>query len=438
MMGKVDRFVARKNVEMRNNPLETDGQAANHALMERQRRANDLRVKVPVTRLEAKPESNVSSLTALAKAVAARHPLRSGSETGSVSSMPTTHNITDPWQQKSKFDDTELEDSTISSIDGMPQEHRYVIENPSYNQISREILRVVDLHRYDQQYGEIDDDDGSYANPNILYSDDIPQVHDPAVFDEIAVARRVNARYLQAHSAPLSNFLPEPVVDRPSSPMVWRDRPPSRSHSAQKAIMPPPSNPNKSNVVIAPMTTAHSITVDKTSSYTDFAANRTPPPPEDRTGNRKKRPISDLLDHEPAVLKSMSFSDLDNQPFDLDPGRPTETASSTANPESHPERLSNLKSLSDLERAKFFTSQTRDQWAASTEFFEKRLMELFAELRVARDRRREVAMQFEGEVRERMGAVRESGEAIERCLAEMRGKARCVLPAKSGMGTPVR
>ena len=96
MMGRVDRFVTRKDVETRKDSFENECETANHALAERQRRANDLRVKVPVTRLEPKPESNVSSLTALAKAVAARHPLRSGSESGIVSRMSKRHNITDP------------------------------------------------------------------------------------------------------------------------------------------------------------------------------------------------------------------------------------------------------------------------------------------------------------------------------------------------------
>lgn len=95
-MGRVDRFVTRKDVETRKELFENGYETANNALAERQRRANDLRVKVPVTRLEAKPESNVSGLTALAKAVAARYPLRSGSDSGSVSRISKVHNITDP------------------------------------------------------------------------------------------------------------------------------------------------------------------------------------------------------------------------------------------------------------------------------------------------------------------------------------------------------
>lgn len=99
-MGRVDRFVTRKDVGTRKDSLENEYETASNALVERQRRANDLRVKVPVTRLEAKSESNVSSLTALAKAVAARYPLRSESESGSVSRISKIHNITDPLAAK--------------------------------------------------------------------------------------------------------------------------------------------------------------------------------------------------------------------------------------------------------------------------------------------------------------------------------------------------
>lgn len=262
----------------------------------------------------------------------------------------------------------------------------------------------------------------------------------PAFWDEVGQARRDpdNARYLQAQALPIPNFIQNPVAVRSSSPVPFRERPTSRPRPAQKSIMAPPAKPTKSTaVIVPPTTTIHTTTFDKTSSYTDSSANTTPPPPNDsRETNKRKRSISDLLDHDPATLKSMSFSDLDNQPFDLDPRRPADTSSASTSTASHLKKLQTLKSFSDSERAKFFASQTKDQWIASTEFFQNRFGELFKELRTARDGRREVAMRFESEVRERMGIVRTDGEGIERCLGEIRGKARGVLPPRSG--TPMR
>ncbi len=77
---------------------------------------------------------------------------------------------------------------------------------------------------------------------------------------------------------------------------------------------------------------------------------------------------------------------------------------------------------------------------ASGDFFAKRLADLFEELRLAREQRRDVALRFEAEIRRRCAVVSEGGEGIESALAEIRGKARGVLPvsAKSGARTPGR
>ncbi len=445
-MGRVDRFVKNRNdVEPPKSPFGNDKRTSNHASTERHRRVDDLRVKVPVTRLEAKPEgNNVSSLTTLAKALAARHPLRSDSDLGSVSTISKGHNITDLEQQKSKFDDTELEDSTISSLDGIPQEQRCVMST-DYNRFSPEVIRTAHEEHYEQQYAEAAaDDDEGHPNPKIeedgdhrrndLYADDMDEIQfGPVTFDEIAVARRNvadNVRYLHSQSPLRPNVLRNPVPVRSTSPMAFRNLAP---RSSQRSTMAPPTpNPQKSSVVIQPVTTTtQPTTFDKTSSYTDSSATTTPPPPEySREKNKKKRPISDLLDYDRPALKSISFTDLDNQPFDLDPRRPAQ-ATSTANLDPHLQKLSTLKSLSDTERAKLFSAQTKDQWTASAEFFENRLGELCKELRLARDRRRDVTARYEAEVRERMGMVAGSGEGIERSLGEMRGRARGVLPTTS-------
>lgn len=445
-MGGVDRFVTRKDGKPSSNAFEDIVHDSNHVLTGDLRQANDLRVRVPTTRLEAKPQSNVSSLTALAKALAARHPLRSDSDPEFVSVLSQRHNITDLEQQKSKFDDTELEDSTISSIEGPPQEQLYVMST-GYNQSSPALIKAADAAHYEQQYGEIDDDDGDHVIAKIegnydhhrndmYFQNAAPMEYGSTFYDELAEARKDsldNIRYFEAKSPSLQKLLPQPVALRPTSPMTFRDRPTSRPRSSQKrdANMPPPppaaaNKPKKSTVVIPPITTTHTTTFDKTSSYTDSSANTTSPPPtSSKDNNKKKRPISDHLDYDIANLKSMTFTHLDNQPFDVDPHR---LSGAFVNPESHNQKLHTLKSLSDAERSKFFSLQSKDQWEASTVFFETRLAELFKELRVAREKRRDVAMKFEGEVRERMEAVQGSEGEIERCLGEMRGRARGVLP----------
>ncbi|ERF69590.1 hypothetical protein EPUS_01920 [Endocarpon pusillum Z07020] len=455
-MSGVNRFVKKKDEKPRNNPFGNVNHVADDAVIKPAFRAKDLYAKVPKTSLDANPESNVSDLSGLAKALAARYPLVSDSELGSVSKIPQRRNVTDLKQQKkSKFDDTELEDSTISSIEGILQEQPYGVRN-GHVQSSPKLLSAGNFNDYEQQYGPPEEkeeghnhfkkeEDERYHQNDVHFGDPVNVEAGPAFWDEIGEARRdpSNARYLQAQSLPVPSFIQNPSPVRSPSPVPYRQRPTSRPRPSQSSIMAPPAKPTKSTVVIPPPAPVNSAqitaTFDKTSSYTDSSGNTTPPPlfpptnSRDKT-NKKKRPHSDLLDHDPATLKSVSFSDLDKEFFDLDPRHPSSTSTTTSS--THLEKLSTLRSLSESERAKFFASQTKDQWTASTEFFEKRLGELFQELRGAREKRRDVALRFEAEVRERWGAVREGGEGIESALAEIRGKARGVLPVggKSGAG----
>ena len=457
-MSGVNRFVKKKDDKPRNNPFGNGNHVADDAIVKPPFRAKDLYAKVPNTSLETNAESIVSDLSALAKALAARHPLLPDSELGSVSKIPQKRNVTDLKQQKkSKFDDTELEDSTISSTEGILQEQSYGRSN-GYVQSSPKLLSAGNFHDYEQQHGPAEEnkeannhfkveEDDRYHQNDVRFGDPVNAEAGPAFWDEIGEARRDpdNVRYLQAQSIPVPSFIQNPSPVRSSSPVPYRQRPTSRPRPSQNSVMAPPAKPTKSTVVIPPPPATNgqiTATFDKTSSYTDSSGNTTPPPlfpptnSRDKT-NKKKRPHSDLLDHDPATLKSMSFSDLDKEFFDLDPRHPSNTSATSS---THLEKLSTLRSLSESERAKFFASQTKDQWTASTEFFEKRLEELFQELRKAREKRRDVALRFEAEVRERWGVVREGGEGIETALAEIRGKARGVLPVsgKSGVRTPGR
>lgn len=336
-------------------------------------------------------------------------------------------------------------------MDGIPRERMYV-SNPGSRQFSPDLFRVVDPQNFDRRYGEVDDgEDGHLA---LKREDEFPA--DPLrarLLEEVQEARRHflnEPEHFRAQSPSLPNFLPNPAPVRSTSPMALTNRPPSRPRSSQKITMPPPPQPSpkakaKSTLVLPSINTTYkSATFDKTSSYTDSTIDRSPSPPpandmgENKDRNRKRRPISDLLDYDPPLLKQMSFSDLDNQPFDHDPRRltPTINTNNSTSEDAHLATLHTLRSLSSPERTRFFSSQTKEQWVVSTTFFESRLKELVKELVTARERRRDVALRFEDEVRERMKAVRGSGELIESCLGEMRGRARGVLPGRgNGMGT---
>ena len=95
MMRGVDRFVTRRDVKTPNNAFDDEKVTSNPNLIDRQRLANNLRVPVPVARLEAKPDIQVSSsLSGLAVSLAARHPIHSHRDSGSVSKTSQGHNVT--------------------------------------------------------------------------------------------------------------------------------------------------------------------------------------------------------------------------------------------------------------------------------------------------------------------------------------------------------
>lgn len=80
-MSGVNRFVKKKDEKPRDNPFANAKHATDDAVVRPPFRATDLYAKVPKTSLGADPESNVSDLSALARALAARYlssPLRLG------------------------------------------------------------------------------------------------------------------------------------------------------------------------------------------------------------------------------------------------------------------------------------------------------------------------------------------------------------------------
>ncbi len=87
-MSRVNRFLKKKDEKARDNPFGNAHHATEDAVIKPPFRANDLYVKVPKTSLEANPESNVSDLSALAKALAAcLPPIAPASELGSMSKL---------------------------------------------------------------------------------------------------------------------------------------------------------------------------------------------------------------------------------------------------------------------------------------------------------------------------------------------------------------
>jgi hypothetical protein len=325
-------------------------------------------------------------------------------------------------------------------MNGGPLDHTYAINPVGHEQFALELPRAGALgHSTRIEPAKTGDGypvhDGSDEEQHKDHN-----LHEVAVDDslskEIAEARRnfsEKAWYLQAQSPYFPVAMDEVTSVRSTSPAALDDRPPSRPRSAHKVTALPSPRLQTTGVMLpGGGITRATNAFDKSTSYTDSGAERSPNV-SDSPGNPngKKRPIADFLDYDIEMLKQMPFSELEQQPFDFDPGRGLGHRDSTAQPSKQPhlDRLQNLRSLSTAERVEFFSSQTKDQWTASTTFFERRLAGLVEELGRARDRRREVTAKFEDEIRSHMMLVEESGDVIDRSLTEMRAKAKGVLPA---------
>ena len=250
--------------------------------------------------------------------------------------------------------------------------------------------------------------------------------------DEIAEARRHypdNARYFRAQSPSIRHFMDQ-AANNPYHVSLLPHTP-SQARTSQRPVMPPPSLP-RANANTAPFASDHPMrTVDKRSSYIDAAPKVTPKSSDLTTKEkRKERSDSECLDYDAAVLQEMSFETLQHEPFDHDPRQSNvrrETDCSVGDFAQH-EKLRELKKMSESERTRYFSCQNKDQWSASMSFFQGRLQELLVELDDARKRRREVSSRFEAEIGDRMRTVQEAVDGIDHRLADMRGRARGVLP----------
>ena len=322
----------------------------------------------------------------------------------------------------------------------------------AYPQLSRSHVSQQDYHEGTDDEQEED-----------AYAEDLPDgreenpTTDPTMNNELLLAREngpENMEHFRALFPGQQMFTKqhEGLPMRSSSPAPQVDQTPSRSRpraafrpvqqTFQRANSRPPSQlVNKPAVPIMIPTG-----FNKTSSYTDSAVEKPPSPqrqaPEPRYENAKKRPLPDeLIDYDPDALQAISFADLAAESFDIDPRHISSTSANAPCPttlsqptDSHHSTLESLRDLSEPERAEFFSSQTQDQWTASTKFFEDRLAQLFDQLRQARQNRREIARAYEKEVGERMEELTRSGEEIEGSLDEIKGRARGVLPGRGRAG----
>lgn len=141
-------------------------------------------------------------------------------------------------------------------------------------------------------------------------------------------------------------------------------------------------------------------------------------PSKDGRG-RKRRWQS--CDYDDKALASMSYADLQGQPFDVDPSaEASPSGHRTAEGNNLPARLEYYKTKSEAEQKAFFGGMSLADWDEAGDWFLEQFAAVMRQMRESRRRRREVVASFEGEIAEREEAVRARTEGVKKKLDRMK------------------
>ncbi len=170
------------------------------------------------------------------------------------------------------------------------------------------------------------------------------------------------------------------------------------------------------------------------------AKGKQQPPPANK--GQDKEPVKneeDLLDYPPSVLATMSYTDLQNQPYDHDPkAAPTttpgnqESSNSSAPPADLSSKLTQLLSLPGAEQKKFFNQQGVAEWEESGDWFLEQFTKLTDKLKEARREKRRAAIAFEEEIAEREKLVRKKTQGFDEVMIGLKKGGRGLLLGGSG------
>jgi hypothetical protein len=150
---------------------------------------------------------------------------------------------------------------------------------------------------------------------------------------------------------------------------------------------------------------------------------------EDVSYPTKKRVLE--LDYSHDALSKIKFSDLQSQPFDIDPNAPSSNADHHHNELDLRHKLAALSEHTDDSRRAFFATLSPEEWEDCGEWFVSQFGELVKKITEARRERRSVAERFENEVAKRYKIVEASGQALNMDLQEMKAGGIGVLKGRT-------
>jgi len=138
------------------------------------------------------------------------------------------------------------------------------------------------------------------------------------------------------------------------------------------------------------------------------------------------------LDYDTAQLKLMKYPELKDQPFDMNPRAtasivPVELIRSEV---TVGERLQHFLDHDGDHQAEVFSQMSMDQWEQAGDWFLDRFSDIVSDLKKARQTKRRIATDFEGEIAARHEIVEAKTDGFNKILKEMRTGGEGVLRGK--------
>lgn len=149
-----------------------------------------------------------------------------------------------------------------------------------------------------------------------------------------------------------------------------------------------------------------------------------------RRNSKDKKRRRNSPDYDDTTLTTMTYTDLQKQPFDFDPSKAAEQNGFRSEANNLEAKLDQARHFSEKEQRQFFSNLSIDDWEASGEWFIAQFAGFMHSMREARQKKRRLIQKFEDEAAAREEAVRLRSEVIDRKLAKMKQDGQRVVEDK--------
>ncbi|KAG6003779.1 hypothetical protein E4U21_001682 [Claviceps maximensis] len=134
--------------------------------------------------------------------------------------------------------------------------------------------------------------------------------------------------------------------------------------------------------------------------------------------DKKRRRQS--LDYDDKVLSSMTFQELQGEPFDVVPQLPGMLNGHDSAASKLVTRLEQFQQQGEREQLQFFSHMSIEEWENAGDWFVDQFTDIMSRLRQARRNKRKMVATFEAEASEREEAIRSRTDAIDEKLNKMK------------------